>query len=85
VKHGLHGVRSIANHALDHIRVRSLLLCVRAQARACLDFAHAIAAALDRSSCAIERTNKNFTLLGSILPFKPRFHCTALQHTKTLK
>jgi hypothetical protein len=54
---------------------------VRAQARS----ACAIAIALDRRCSAIERTNRGFTHLSSILPFKPRLHNKDLQHNKTLK
>jgi hypothetical protein len=40
--------------------------------------------ALDRRCSAIERTNRGFTHLSSILPFKPRLHNKDLQHNKTL-
>jgi hypothetical protein len=54
---------------------------VRAQARS----ACAIAVALDRRCSAIECTNRGFTHLISILPFKPRLHNKDLQYNKTLK
>jgi hypothetical protein len=78
VKHGLRGVRSISAHALDRIGVRSLLP-VFERRRALL------VVALDRRCSAIERTNRGFTHLSSILPFKPRLHNKDLQHNKTLK
>jgi hypothetical protein len=75
VKHGLRGVRSIANNALDRIGVRSLLPMFERR--------HALlVVALDRRCSAIKRTNRGFTHL-TILPFKPRLHNKDLQHNKT--
>jgi hypothetical protein len=77
VKHGLRGVRSIADNALDRIGVRSLLPMFERR-RALL------VVALNRRCSAIERTNRGFTHL-TILPFKPQLHNKDLQHNKTLK
>jgi hypothetical protein len=77
VKHGLHGVRSIADNVLDCIGVQSLLLMFERR--------HALlVVALDRRCSAIERTNRGFTHL-IILLFKPRLHNKDLQDNKTLK
>jgi hypothetical protein len=67
----LRGVRSIAYDALDRTSVRAQ--------------ASAAAVALDHRCSAIERTNRGFTHLSSILPFMPRLHNKDLQHNKTLK
>jgi hypothetical protein len=78
MKHGLCGVRSISAHALDRIGVRSLLPVFERR--------HALlVVALDRRCSAIERTNRGFTHLSSILLFKPHLHNKDLQHNKTLK
>jgi hypothetical protein len=77
VKHGLRGVRSIADNVLDHIGVRSLLPM--------FELRHALlVVAINRRCSAMERTNRGFTHL-IILPFKPRLHNKDLQDNKTLK
>jgi hypothetical protein len=73
--------------ALDHCLCarshRRSIVASRVRAQACS--ACAIVVVLDRRWSAIEHTNRGFTHLSSILPFKPRLHNNDLQHKQNTK